>query len=430
MIKSLFTIFKDSFNSIFKKRSLWIIFSSFIRIIILIAINKLMTKELDFQNLSSYYIVISIYNFFGSIIVGPFGDYINKIFFKINAKHSISFFLESFYKKLFFPIATTAAVILVISLYFYFGLTNNYFIEIPILISLMLIFRGIFDSNIGFINVLGYYKWYSILITFNTLFYYAFAFLLTTYLKPTYFIWISGFILSNIIFSIISIYVFRSKIINNTSKQKFYFNSRLLKFVPSLLLTNLLLWFLTDGFRFFSEHNFGLENSGVLLLGFALAGQIFSIMSNFILPIFSPNLLKGYSRKTKANRYIDIKSYFTKVTPFLILTLFLSVIFSKIILSTLVDISKISKDLLMIFVIGLLVEFIRSLINIIKNYKLSESKLIYQVYSLIFPSLLLMISPFFQIKSPVVFALYILFIYFVYFGISTLFFNRLKNKVD
>ena len=425
--KSFHSFVKDSFDSIFNKRSAWIIFSSFTRIIILIAINKIMTKQLDFQNLSSYYLVISIYNFFGSIIIGPFGEYINKIFFKINSKHSTSFFLESFYKKLFIPVAATALIALIITLYFYFGITKNYFIEIPILISLMLIFRGIFDQNISFINALGHYKWYSILITFNAIFYFIFSYLLTTYLKPTYFVWIAGFIFSNIIFSVISIYFFRTKTINNKSIHKFSFNSKLLKFVPSLLLTNMLLWFLTDGFRFFSEFNFGLKQSGVLLLGFALASQIFSTMSNFILPIFSPNLLKGFSETTKSNRYISIKNYFIKIIPFLVLTLFLSLIFSEVIISVLVDITKISKNLLIIFIIGLVVEFLRSLINVIKSYKLSESKIKYQVYSLIPPVFLLMLSYFLKIESIIIFALYVLIIYFVYFGTSVLFFLRLKK---
>lgn len=430
MIKSIISIFKASFYSIFNKRSGWIIFSSLLRIIILIAINNLMTKELDFQNLSFYYLVISVYNFFGSIIVGPFGDYINKIFFKVNEEHSASFFLESFYKKLFLPIAATSFILLVIVLYFYFGLTNNYFIEIPILIALMLIFRGIFDSNISFINALGYYKWYSILITFNALFYFVFSYLFTSLLEPTYFTWTAGFIFSNIIFSLISTFVFRSKIINKPSKQKFYFNSKLLKFIPSLITTNLLLWLLTDGFRFISEFKFGLKSSGVLLLGFALSSQIFSIMSNFILPIFSPNLLKAYSESTRLIRYISIKNYFKKIIPFLVSTLFLAIIFSKLIINVLVDISKNSNNLIIIFIIGLVVEFVRSLINVIKSYKLSESKLSYQVYSLIIPIFLLIASYFFKFESIIVFALYVLLIYIVYLGTSIVFLFRLKGKID
>ena len=111
------------------------------------------------------------------------------------------------------------------------------------------------------------------------------------------------------------------------------------------------------------------------------------------------------------------------------LTLFLALIFSKLIISVLVDSSKISKNLLIIFIIGLLVEFLRSLINVIKNYKLSESKLIYQVYSLILPVSLLMASYFLNIESIVTFALYVLVIYFVYFSLSVLFFLRLKKTV-
>ena len=429
-MKLFLSIFRDAFANIRSKRSLWIIFSAFIRILILIALNRLLTKQLDFQNLSSYYIVLSIYNFFGSIIIGPFGEYIIKIFFKTNSNYNIAFFLESFYKKLFLPIAFMSLILLVIGLYFYFGLTNNYFIEIPVLISLMLIFRGTFDTNIYFINALGYYRWYSILITFNALVYYGLAFLFTKIFQPTYFIWIGGFVLSNIIFSTITIYVLRSYAINKSSKRKFYFNSKLKKFVPSLIIINILLWFLTDGFRFLSEFKFGLESSAILLLGFALASQLFSIMANFILPIFTPNLVKGYSEKSKITRYISFKNYFLKVAPFLILTLILSLLFSKTLISVLVDESKIKEELIIVFIIGLLVEFLRSLIAVIKNYKISENKLIYQIYSLIIPSILLVLIPFIPMNSIIIFALYMFFIYFIYFITSILFSLRLKNSID
>jgi hypothetical protein len=408
---------------------LWIIFSAFIRILILVATNKLLTKQLDFQNLSSYYIVLSIYNFFGSIIIGPFGEYIIKIFFKTNSKYNIAFFLESFYKKLFLPIALMSLILLIIGLYFYFGLTNNYFIEIPILISLMLVFRGIFDSNIYFINALGYYRGYSILITFNALVYYILSFLLTKILQPTYFIWISGFVLSNIIFSTVTVYFLRAYAINKNSKHKFYFNSKIKKFVPSLIIINILLWFLTDGFRFLSEFKFGLESSATLLLGFALASQLFSIMANFILPIFTPNLVKSYSEKSKNSRYISFKNYLLKVAPFLILTLILSLLFSETLIRILVDKSKIQDELITIFIIGLFVEFLRSLISVIKNYKLSENRLIYQVYSLIIPLILLLLTPFIPINSTIIFALYMFLIYFIYFVTSVLFSIKLKNEI-
>lgn len=420
-------MFKDAFASIKTKRSIWIIFSSFIRILILIAVNKLLTKSLDFNNLSTYFIVISIYNFFGTIIIGPFGEYVYKIFFKINDKHDIAFFLESYYKKFIFTVALISLIILGIVIYFYFGSNNTYFIEIPILISLMIIFKSIFDSNISFINALGHFKWYSILVTFNAIIYYVLSNLLTKFLEPTYFLWIGGFIFSNIIFSFLTIYVLRISALNQISKRKFYFNSKLVKFIPSMIITNLLIWFLTDGFRFISEQKFSIENSAILILGFALASQLFSVATNFILPIFTPILLRGYSEATKNKRYIALKDYLIKTLPFLILTLIFTLIFSKNIISILVDDSKIKEELFVIFIIGLFVEFIRSILGIIKNYKISENKLIYQVYSLIVPSFLLVISAFIPINSNIIFAFYILVIYLIYFLVSIIFSLRLKN---
>ena len=306
---------------------------------------------------------------------------------------------------------------------------NNYFIEIPILISLMLIFRGIFDSNISFINGLGNYKVYSMLITLNAVIYGILSYLFTSFIGATYFLWIGGFILANIIFAILTIFYLRVSVKKNLPRRKFKFNSEVLSHIPYLIVTNLLLWFLTDGFRFFSEIKFGLKNSATILLGFALASQLFSVLSNFILPLFTPDFLKAFSHKKNHERNLSFKNYFLKITPFLILTLFLSIMFSNIIIDVLVDISKITEDLIYIFIIGLFVEFIRSLLVIFKNYFLSEKKLIYIVFPLSISSILFVIISFIPIYSGIKFSLYILFTYLICLILTIIFANRLKKEI-
>ena len=106
-----------------------------------------------------------------------------------------------------------------------------------------------------------------------------------------------------------------------------------------------------------------------------------------------------------------------------------AVISSKLIISILVDKSKIKEELINIFIIGLFVEFLRSLLSVIKNYKLSENKLIYEVYSLILPAILLSLSPFLFLNSTISFAAYMLLIYFFYFVFFVLFSIRLKKNI-
>ena len=104
--------------------------------------------------------------------------------------------------------------------------------------------------------------------------------------------------------------------------------------------------------------------------------------------------------------------------------------FSETLIRILVDESKIQEELITIFIIGLFVEFMRSIISVIKSYKLSENRLIFQVYSLIIPLILLLLTPFIPINSTIIFALYMFLIYFTYFITSVLFSIKLKNEIS
>jgi len=421
-------IFK-SFQVLFNKRSITIIFSALIKILLIVLINNVMTKNLDYEEISKYYLVFSIYTFFSTIIIGPTGEFVNKIFFKIHLENDILFFLKSYYKKFIFPVSLISLFGISFLIGLKYGLNNNYFINIPILVFGLILVKTIFDGNLSYLNNLGLYKKYSALQVLVTLLYLFFSYLFIVYFKSNYFFWLLGFILSNFILSLFTFTFIKKKSNDLNLKKSFSLTKDIIYFVAFLTSSNILLWFLTDGFRFFSEFKFGLVESGSLILGLALASQIFSTAANFIFPIFTPELLKGFSKVTKEMRIMYLKSFYKKTLPILFFLFIFTMIFSDVLLNVLVNESKVNKDLKYIFMIGLFIEFLKSLINLIKQYKLSENKLKYQLFSLVLPSILVAVIPFLNFISSIkILSFYLCFVYVIYFIISTLFLFKIHSK--
>jgi len=124
-----------------------------------------------------------------------------------------------------------------------------------------------------------------------------------------------------------------------------------------------------------------------------------------------------------------LKSFYKKTLPILFFLFIFTMIFSDVLLNVLVNESKVNKDLKYIFMIGLFIEFLKSLINLIKQYKLSENKLKYQLFSLVLPSILVAVIPFLNFISSIkILSFYLCFVYVIYFIISTLFLFKIHSK--
>ena len=63
----------DFFKLKYNKNIFLISAGNFLRILLVIAYSRLMTYFLDYEELSKYYIVFSIYTFFSFIIIGSIG---------------------------------------------------------------------------------------------------------------------------------------------------------------------------------------------------------------------------------------------------------------------------------------------------------------------------------------------------------------------
>ena len=69
---------REFFKIKFNKDVFLISTGNVFRILLVIAYSRLMTYFLDYEQLSKYFIVFSIYTFFSFIIIGSIGTYINR----------------------------------------------------------------------------------------------------------------------------------------------------------------------------------------------------------------------------------------------------------------------------------------------------------------------------------------------------------------
>ena len=82
------------------------------RFILLIVYTRLQTYFLDYENLSKFYLVFSIYTFFSFIIIGPVGLYVTRNILEWYKSNQLNNGLRKIFLKIIIPIALCAFIIL------------------------------------------------------------------------------------------------------------------------------------------------------------------------------------------------------------------------------------------------------------------------------------------------------------------------------
>ena len=181
-----------------------------------------------------------------------------------------------------------------------------------------------------------------------------------------------GLISSNFLIAILSWKSLDKELkFNNTAKVNY---KELYTFSSNILVGHVLIWFLTDGFRFIAENKFTADKLGILLLGLVVPTQIFAVSENILGQLLYPHYLENISNKNYKERSKAFNNYINKTIPIILFVAIFISISSYEVLSVLVDSSKINNDLILIFKIGLWIEFFRITINTLKYITTSEYK--------------------------------------------------------
>jgi O-antigen/teichoic acid export membrane protein len=341
------------------------------RIFLVIGYSRLMTFYLNYEQLSKYYIVFSIYTFFSFIIIGSIGHYINRKTIEWINDNSLKDGLIKLFINLLIPITLFAFISVFIYTYLVYD-SVSYSLIICLLICSLIIFKTSSESIYPIFNIINLNsKYIFFLLLFNllnlilsTFFVYIFDF--------TFQYWMLGLVSSNILIAFIS---WRSLLDNfNLTRSSSINYQEIFSFSSNILIGHVLIWFLTDGFRLIAEQKFTTENLGILILGLVVSTQIFGIIESILNQLLYPNYLKNISDVNFEKRSEAFNDYLSKVLPIILFIAIFITLYSSEVLFVLIDSSKINSNLINIFQIGLWIEFFRVLINTLKHITTSEYK--------------------------------------------------------
>lgn len=370
-------LFRINFN----KDIFIITIGNLIRIFLVIAYTRLMTYFLNYEELSKYYLIFSIYTFFSYIIIGSIGLYINRKTLEWVEDKTLIDALISLFKKLLIPI--TLAAFLIVFLYTIVVYNSvNYSIVICLLVGSLIIFKTSNETIYPIFNLLNLnYQYIRFLIIFNIL-NLALSSVFVSFFDVKFQYWMLGLITSNFLIAIMS---WRSLNIHLKKSKKSNINYfEIFSFSSNIILGHTLIWFLTDGFRFIAEQKFNSYDLGILLLGLSLATQIFSIVDNILNQLLYPKYLDKISNSNFETRSEAFNSFLSKILPVVMSTAIFVFLSTNEVLKIIVDSSKLNKELIYIFKIGIGIEFLRILINILKQITISE----YKTSKIVFPYML------------------------------------------
>ena len=341
------------------------------RILLVIAYSRLMTYFLDYDQISKYFIVFSIYTFFSFIIIGSIGTYVNRKTIEWVKDKTLKDGLLKLLKNILVPIIIIAFFSVFLYSYIVYE-SVNYSLLICLLVCSLILFKTSSEGIYPIFNLLNLNsKYIFFLILFNllnlilsSLFVYFFDF--------SFQYWMLGLISSNFLIALISW---------NSLGQEFKLNNKsslnykeIYSFSSSIIVGHFLIWVLTDGFRFIAEYKFSSDNLGILILGLVVASQIFAVIENVLSQLLYPIYLKNISNKTFEKRSEAFNVYLNKLIPIILFIAIFISLSSYEVLTVLVDSSKINNELIIIFQIGLWIEFLRISINTFKYITISEYK--------------------------------------------------------
>ena len=263
--------FKISFN----EDIFFLGLGNIIRLILVISYSRLMTLFLSFEELANYYIVFSIYTFFSFIIIGSVGNYINRKTIEWYKENNLKSALKQIFIKFLFPLSIFSFLpVFVYSFYVYDSIKTS--IIICALVFTLILFKTFNETVYPIFNIIRKnIKYVYFLLAFNLL-NLLFSVLFVYFFGYNFEFWMLGLICSNLIVALLA---WKNLFINSKIQNTLKLNIKeLYNFSSNILIGHILIWFLTDGFRFFAENKFDTNSLGILLLGLMVSTQIFSLI--------------------------------------------------------------------------------------------------------------------------------------------------------
>ena len=287
---------KNSFLIILTGRILQVIIS-FLSI-------KIITNYLSPTNVAYYFLILSIYNYFGLALIGPVGQYLNRMIHVWKEKRVL---LNSLYNHTFF-VALISIIAIPLSLFYsnQAGLFPNVnLVILSMVIGIGIFFNTLVTTYVPTLNLLGNRVSFVVLNITWLFFSLLFSVGLVQWRGDSVINWFSGQAIAQGFVAILS-FLYLKRIIKESPysfKNLFPYDFRkienIFSFAFPLAISSVLLWLTTDAYRFVLERTHGIKFIALFSVGFTISQKFSYATESIAQQLFFPSFYKSISSPDK-----------------------------------------------------------------------------------------------------------------------------------
>ena len=362
--------------AVFIKSDLFILaLGKLIQTVLLFFAVKLYTKYLSDEEVGNLILILSMTMFIGLALVNPIGSFITR---EVNAWINNKIFYRNF---LIFNL-----YVLIVSIFsFFVPYILNYFgigksiptLYFSIAVSLFVFFNTLNQTIIPALNLLFYRKAFVVFTVVSISMYLTLSVSFVVIFEATAFWWLIGQILGLGVGFIGALFYFLKHVVAWQMSDMFNITTaglqKILKFSVPLSIATFMLWVLTSAYKLIIEGQLGAATLAYIGLALALATALSGAVETLLMQVFHSSFYKDISdAKTAEERSKVFQIFINRTVPLTTGAIFVLICLSPFLLKLLADdrFSIIYPYLML----GLILEFLRVMTNIISHAAHSEYK--------------------------------------------------------
>ncbi len=335
---------------------------------------RVMTTYLPKSEVGYTYLIFAIAAYFGLVFINPVGMYFNRHIHELQKKFELSSFLKALNIYFFGIGALSIPIVFFLQKVLHIG-SNVSLFQLVSLIFIMVYCSTWFQTLCPSLNMLEKRKHFIVINNIAAGLGLLFSVVGIYLFQKSAIIWVLGGILGQVIGAGISFYYLKKFFMEKQNSLKFsgkiLFKRDVWLFCFPVAIATLLMWFQSQSYRLVVEKLMGAEILASLGVGLGIAASLSGIIESIVTQYYYPQYYSKISTSTPLERAGAWEILFKN--SLIIYTLMAATIIccARPILNILV--SKEYHDLAPILVLGVIVELLRILTNVV--YAVSHSEL-------------------------------------------------------
>lgn len=301
---------------------------------------KVVTNYLSSTNVAYYFLFLSLMNYFGLALISPAGQYVNR---QLHLWKEEKVVLNRLFGHGLYVLGVSLLAIPLVFFASSLGLLEGLSgWELSLMIGLAVFSNTLITTLVPTLNMFNY----RLSFVFFTVAWLLLSLLLSVFfvwwVGESVFVWFAGQIISQILFSLIAIVLFKRylcedfSITSSFQSMSWLKTKEVLRFAFPLLVSTFLLWMATDSFRFVLEKTHGLEYVALFSVGFAISQRFSYAIEAIAQQVYYPDYYAKMNASTLEERsqawqkmfYSSLPLYFVTTLGTIILAPWLIRLFS------------------------------------------------------------------------------------------------------